>query len=88
MAFPSSPSNGDTHEQNGVIYTYDSTYSTWSITGSPGIKGTFDRYDNKSLNVKPEDGSPYDCAFKPDGKIAYIIGTGSKAIYQYTLSTA
>jgi len=30
MAFPSSPTNGQVAVQNGITYTYDSTYSTWT----------------------------------------------------------
>ena len=33
MTFPSSPSNGDTHLENGVSYTYNSTYSSWLMNG-------------------------------------------------------
>jgi len=34
MAFPSSPTNGQTTTQNGVVYTYDSTLTAWIITTS------------------------------------------------------
>lgn len=30
MAFPSSPTNGQVAVQNGITYTYNSTYSTWT----------------------------------------------------------
>ena len=30
MAFPSSPTSGQVAVQNGITYTYDSTYSTWT----------------------------------------------------------
>ncbi len=33
MAFPSSPSNGDTHLEYGISYTYNSTYSSWLKSG-------------------------------------------------------
>ena len=35
--FPSSPTNGQTYNQNGVYYTYDSTFGAWvtSVITSP-----------------------------------------------------
>ncbi len=33
MAFPSSPSNGNTHLENGVSYTYNSIHSSWLMSG-------------------------------------------------------
>ena len=33
MAFPSSPSNGDTHLEDGISYTYNSTYASWLKSG-------------------------------------------------------
>ena len=35
--FPDSPSNGDTHTANGVVYTYNSTSTLWdTISGGGG----------------------------------------------------
>ena len=33
MAFPSSPSNGNTHLEDGISYTYNSTYASWLKSG-------------------------------------------------------
>jgi hypothetical protein len=32
MAFPSNPTNGQTANVNGVVYTYDSTLTAWAVT--------------------------------------------------------
>ena len=34
--FPDSPSNGDTHTANGVVYTYNSTSTLWDTTSGGG----------------------------------------------------
>jgi hypothetical protein len=42
VQFPSNPNNGDTTTINGVVYTYNGTYSVWlkSMTGvSPDVSG-------------------------------------------------
>lgn len=31
LDFPSSPTNGQTYTQNGLTYTYDSTYGVWKV---------------------------------------------------------
>jgi len=35
-AFPASPTNGQTVTVNGVVYTYNSTKTAWSVTSSGG----------------------------------------------------
>jgi hypothetical protein len=42
MAFPSSPTNGQVAVQNGITYTYDSTYSSW--TRNPATLPTLSVY--------------------------------------------
>jgi sugar lactone lactonase YvrE len=44
-------------------------------------------YDSKSKDVNPEDISPQSIFFKPDGASMYVLGLGSRTVYQYTLST-
>lgn len=44
-------------------------------------------YDGQRLSVTSEDTSPTGLAFKPDGTKMYVLGSGSDAVYQYTLST-
>lgn len=65
--------------QTGDLFYY--TLSTaWDIsTGS---------YASKSLDVSTEDGLPKGVAYNDDGTTAYIMGTTSETIYQYTLSAA
>jgi len=36
MAFPISPTNGQTATVNGITYTYNSTYGTWTIVPASG----------------------------------------------------
>jgi hypothetical protein len=37
MAFPASPTNGQTYTNNGVTYTYDATMGVWDPTGASAI---------------------------------------------------
>jgi hypothetical protein len=36
MAFPTSPTNGQTATVNGVLYTYNSTLTAWTVGTEPG----------------------------------------------------
>jgi sugar lactone lactonase YvrE len=45
-------------------------------------------YASKSLSVTSQETNPLGVAFSADGTKAYIVGTASDTIYQYTLSTA
>ena len=45
-------------------------------------------YDNYKFSVSGQDSYTYGIAFKPDGTKMYIVGAGSKYVYQYSLSTA
>jgi len=45
-------------------------------------------YDSVSFFVRSEESIPYDLAFKGDGTKMYIVGFGSGAVHQYSLSTA
>ena len=36
MAFPSNPTNGQQATNNGVVYTYDSTLTAWTVGTNPG----------------------------------------------------
>ena len=44
-------------------------------------------YDNVSFSVTSQETSPHEIAFSSDGTKMYIVGLGSKTVYQYTLST-
>jgi sugar lactone lactonase YvrE len=44
-------------------------------------------YDNVSFSVGAQEAYPNDIAFNNDGSKMYIVGGGSDAVYQYTLST-
>jgi DNA-binding beta-propeller fold protein YncE len=43
-------------------------------------------YDSVSFSVATEEASPYGIAFNSDGTKMYIVGFGSDAVFQYTLS--
>jgi hypothetical protein len=32
LNFPGSPSNGQSYSENGITYTYDSTYGVWKVS--------------------------------------------------------
>lgn len=36
MAWPSSPTNGQTTTQNGVVYVYNSTKNAWGVASTSG----------------------------------------------------
>ena len=60
-----------------AIYQYTLT-TAWDIsTGS---------YASKSLSVAAQDSTPRDLGFSSDGTKAYIVGSTSNTIYQYTLA--
>ena len=44
-------------------------------------------YDSVSFSVASQDSTPFNFAFNPDGTKLYVVGYGSDAVYQYTLST-
>jgi len=45
-------------------------------------------YDSVNFYVGSQDSAPWKLAFNNDGTKMYILGYGTKAVYQYTLSTA
>ena len=45
-------------------------------------------YDSVSFSVAGQDSLPFDLFFKDDGTKMYVLGFTTKAIYQYSLSTA
>jgi len=44
-------------------------------------------YDNLSFYVASQDVSPQDLAFNSDGTKMFVVGTGSDAVHQYSLTT-
>jgi len=42
----------------------------------------------RSFDVSPQDSSPQELAFKPDGSQLYVVGVSNANVYQYGLSTA
>lgn len=58
------------------------------IGGSFGYGFTNAVYDDKSINVGSQEGTPEGLFFKSDGLAMYIIGPGGSAVDQWTLTTA
>ena len=63
--------------QNDTIYQY---------TLSTGFDISTASYDSKSFSVNSQDSSPASMFFKTDGAKFYIVGYGSDAVYQYSVS--
>jgi len=64
---------------NDTVYQYTLS-AAWDIS-----TGT---YASKSMSVATQDSTPYGLSFSSDGTKAYVVGSTSKTIYQYTISTA
>ena len=62
-----------------AVYQY-SLSTAWDLSTAS--------YDSVSLSVTSQDSTPNDVRFKTDGTKMYVIGSGSDAVYQYSLSTA
>ena len=52
--FPDSPSNGDTHTANGVVYTYNSTSTLWDTISSGGGGSSAVSYTHLTLPTNRE----------------------------------
>ena len=64
---------------NDTIYQY-SCATAWDVsTGS---------YDSKSFSVTSQESNPQGLFFKSDGTKFYIVGLGSRIVYQYSCATA
>ena len=61
------------------VYQYSLTIA-FSLTSAS--------YDSVSFSVATEDGNPYGVAFNTDGTKMFVVGYTSRAVYQYSLSTA
>ena len=78
LAFSSDGTKAYVSDQiSDTIYQYTLT-TAWDIsTGS---------YASKSLSVTAQETNPQTIAFSSDGTKAYIVGSTSNTIYQYTLA--
>jgi sugar lactone lactonase YvrE len=81
LAFSSDGTKAYVLEPTASDTIYQYTLSTaWDIsTGS---------YASKSLSVASQEGNPNALAFSSDGTKAFVLGSTTDTIYQYTLSTA
>tara|TARA_B100000497_G_scaffold44913_1_gene52051 strand:+ start:487 stop:1656 length:1170 start_codon:yes stop_codon:yes gene_type:complete len=69
--FPDSPSNGDTHTANGVVYTYNSTSTLWdTISGGSGGSSVTE-YANLAT-FPSSDNTVGDFGFATDTKAVYV----------------
>jgi len=62
--------------------------SVFQYTLSTAFDISTTSYDSVSLDVSSQDASPTGIVFNPAGTQMFLIGIGSDAVYQYTLSTA
>ena len=65
-------------QTNDTVFQYTLSVA-WDITTAT--------YASKSFSVTTQEGTPQGIWFKSDGTTMYITGSGSDAVFQYTLST-
>jgi len=66
---------------SGSKTVYQYTLSTaWDVSTSS--------YASKYFNISAQETTPFGLFFSADGTKMYILGSGTKIVYQYTLSTA
>tara|TARA_R110000787_G_scaffold53701_2_gene125530 strand:- start:1498 stop:2844 length:1347 start_codon:yes stop_codon:yes gene_type:complete len=58
------------------------------ISNDSGYSISTASYDSVSFSVNSQEATPHGMAISSDGTKMYIVGTGNKTVYQYTLSTA
>ena len=82
---------GHTFNNNGLkLYYVDNTANAifqYSL-GAPFDIGQAASYDNVSLDVSSQDGTPSDIAFNQDGTKLYMLGRDADTVFQYSLTTA
>jgi len=85
MAFPSSPTNGQVAVQNGITYTYNSTYSTWTRNPAtlPSLSVYIDTFTGDGITTA------FTLSLTPSGAdfISINIDGVSQLKSAYTLST-
>ena len=70
------------------FYICDSGNIVYQYSMSTAFDITTASYSNLSKSVSSAGATPRDIHFKPDGTKLYVLGNTSRAIYQYSLSTA
>tara|TARA_E500000331_G_scaffold85708_1_gene81283 strand:+ start:1066 stop:2376 length:1311 start_codon:yes stop_codon:yes gene_type:complete len=73
--FPDSPSNGDTHTANGVVYTYNSTSTLWDTIG--GGSGGSSVTVSDTAPTSPSDGDQW--FDSTDGSLSVYYNDGSSS---------
>jgi hypothetical protein len=64
------------------------TDAIYQYSLSTGFDLSTASYDSVSFDVSGQDAIPYDLDINPDGTKMYVMGSGTDAVYQYSLSTA
>jgi 6-phosphogluconolactonase (cycloisomerase 2 family) len=59
-----------------TVYQYTLT-TAWDVSTAS--------YAAKSFSVNPQDGTPTEVFFKPDGLVMYVMGLGARVVFQYDL---
>ena len=82
--FPDSPSNGDTHTANGVVYTYNSTSTLWDTISSGGGGSSVTVSD--TTPTSPSDGDQW--FDSTDGSLSVYYNDGSSSQWISTSGAA
>lgn len=75
--------------KNGLLaqrYLQSAGTETAGAVGYASVSGW--SYSNKSFSVTSQETLPHGVFFSSDGTKAYVVGTASDTVYQYSLSTA
>jgi DNA-binding beta-propeller fold protein YncE len=76
-------------DYTGGVFKANKAKSVGTVTAGTGPYNLASAsYDSVSFSVASQETTPNNIAFNDDGTSMYIIGSGTDAIYQYTLSTA
>jgi DNA-binding beta-propeller fold protein YncE len=76
-------------DYTGGVFKANRAKSVGTVTAGTGPYNLASAsYDSVSFSVASQETTPNNIAFNDDGTSMYIIGSGTDAIYQYTLSTA
>ena len=82
--FPDSPSNGDTHTANGVVFTYNSTSTLWDTISSGGGGSSVTVSD--TAPTSPSDGDQW--FDSTDGSLSVYYNDGSSSQWISTSGAA
>jgi sugar lactone lactonase YvrE len=80
--------NKDFKVKNGIQPTVYQEGVGTVVSGSVGYNLAGASYDSVSFSVAAQDTVPFGITFNNDGTKLYMVGIGTQAVYQYSLSTS